>query len=92
MKMAIKMVILVLIVVMVAIFTLALTRAAAEKTPMEQMQEDAEQRRYIEAWIRQNKRSGSIDNTSGDVFGHNGESLKKEEIVQKDRGLSGPKE
>ena len=58
MKMVIVMVILVL-VVMMAIFTLALAKAAAVKTPMEQMLEDADQRRYIDARMWQRKR-GSV--------------------------------
>ena len=88
MKMVIVMVILVL-VVMMAIFTLALAKAAAVKSPMEQMLEDAEQRRFIDAWMRQQKQgSGCIDNTSGDDFGQNVESANTDGKTRKRRGLS----
>lgn len=88
MKMVIVMVILVL-VVMMAIFTLALAKAAAVKSPMEQMLEDAEQRRYIDAWMRQQKLgSGCIDNTSEGIIGQNVESANTDGKKQKRRGLS----
>ena len=87
MKMVIVMVILVL-VVMMAIFTLALAKAAAVKTPMEQMLEDADQRRYLETYMARKRGPGCIDNTSGDDFGQNVESANTDEKKQKRRGLS----
>lgn len=38
--------------VMLAIFVMALVGIAAMKTPLEQMLEDADQRRYIDAWMK----------------------------------------
>lgn len=86
--MVIVMVILVL-VVMMAIFALALAKTAAVKSPMEQMLEDAEQRRYIDAWMRQQKLgSGCIDNTSEGIIGHNVESANTDEKIRQRRGQS----
>lgn len=87
MKMVIVMVILVL-VVMMAIFTLALAKAAAVKNPMEQMLEDADQRRYLEACMMRKRSSGCIDHTSEGTFGQNVESANTDEKKQKRRGLS----
>ena len=88
MKMVIIMVILILVFVMMAIFTLALAKAAAMKTPMEQMLEDADQRRYLEACMKRKRCSGCIDHTSEGAFGHNVESSNTDGKKQKRRGLS----
>lgn len=85
--MVIVMVILVL-VVMMAIFTLALAKAAAVKTPMEQMLEDADQRRYLEACMMRKRGSGCIDHTSEGVIGHNVESANTDEKIRQRRGQS----
>ena len=87
MKMVIIMVILILAFVM-AIFTLALAKAAAVKTPMEQMLEDADQRRYLEAYMTRKRSPGCIDNTSGDNIGQNVESANTDGKTRKRRGLS----
>lgn len=88
MKMVIIMVILIFVFVMMAIFTLALAKAAAVKTPMEQMLEDADQRRYLETYMERKRGPGCIDNTSGDDFGQNVESANTDGKTRKRRGLS----
>ena len=65
--------------VMLAIFVMALAGAASVKTPMEQMLEDADQRRYIEAWMKRKRRSTVLNNTIADGFGQNVESSKTSE-------------
>ena len=64
--------------VMLAIFVMALAGAASVKTPMERMLEDADQRRYIEAWMKK-RRSTVLNNTIADGFGQNVESSKTSE-------------
>lgn len=68
--------------VMLAIFVKALVGIAAMKTPLEQMLEDADQRRYIDAWMKRKHRSGVLDNTIADGFGQIVESSKTSEKTQ----------
>ena len=88
MKMIITAVVLVLAIAVLFLFTLALARAASVKTELEQMLEDEDQRRYLEACMKRKRGSGCIDNTSGDAFGHNVESANTDGKKQKRRGLS----
>ncbi len=68
--------------VMLAIFVKALVGIEVMKTPLEQMLEDADQRRYIDAWMKKRRRSTVLNNTIADDFGQNVESSKTSEKTQ----------
>ena len=88
MKMIITAVVLVLAIAVLFIFTLALAKAASVKTELEQMLEDEDQRRYLEACMKRKRGFGCIDNTSGDAFGHKVESANTVEKTRQRRGQS----